>query len=79
MPYPFRVVFSPGGGNGNPFSCSCVGNLMDKGAYGATVHWPWVKHLLGVAAVMKWQRDIGTAGTALWGEKSELGLLDPPS
>ena len=25
-------------GNGNPLQYSCVGNPMDKGAWGATVH-----------------------------------------
>ena len=29
---------SPGEGNGNPFQCSCLGNLMDRGALRATVH-----------------------------------------
>ena len=30
---------SPGGGHGNPLQYSWVGNLMDKGACWATVHW----------------------------------------
>ena len=30
---------SPGGGNGNPLQNSCLGNLTDRGAWGATVHW----------------------------------------
>ena len=29
---------SPGGGNGNPLQCSCLGNLMDRGAWQAMVH-----------------------------------------
>ena len=29
---------SPGGGNGNPFQYSCLENLMDRGAWWATVH-----------------------------------------
>ena len=29
---------SPGGGNGNPLQFSCLGNLMDRGAWWATVH-----------------------------------------
>ena len=29
---------SPGEGNGNPLWYSCLGNPMDKGAWGATVH-----------------------------------------
>ena len=29
---------SPGGGNGNPFQCSCLENAMDRGAWRATVH-----------------------------------------
>ena len=29
---------SPGGGNGNPFQYSCLGNPMDRGAWWATVH-----------------------------------------
>ena len=28
-----------GEGNGNPFQYSCLRNLMDKGAWWATVHW----------------------------------------
>ena len=29
---------SPGGGNGNPLQFSCLGNLMDRGAWRAKVH-----------------------------------------
>ena len=29
---------SPGGGNGNPFQYSCLGNPVDRGAWQATVH-----------------------------------------
>ena len=29
---------SPGGGNGNPFQYSCLGNTMDRGAWWATVY-----------------------------------------
>ena len=29
---------SPGEGNGNPLQYSCLENLMDRGAWGATVH-----------------------------------------
>jgi len=29
---------SPGGGNGNPLQFSCLKNLMDRGAWWATVH-----------------------------------------
>ena len=29
---------SPGDGNGNPLQYSCLGNAMDRGAWGATVH-----------------------------------------
>ena len=29
---------SPGKGNGNPLQSSCLGNLMDRGAWQATVH-----------------------------------------
>ena len=28
----------PGGGNGNPLQYFCPGNLMDRGAWQATVH-----------------------------------------
>ena len=28
----------PGGGNGNPLQCSCLGNPIDRGAWQATVH-----------------------------------------
>ena len=30
---------SPGGGNGNPLQYPCLGNPMDRGVWGATVHW----------------------------------------
>ena len=30
---------SPGGGNGNPLQYSHLENLMDRGAWQATVHW----------------------------------------
>ena len=29
---------SPGEGNGNSLQYSCLGNLMDRGARGATIH-----------------------------------------
>ena len=29
---------SPGEGNGNPLQCFCLGNLMDRGDWWATVH-----------------------------------------
>ena len=29
---------SPGGGNGNPLQCSCLGNRTERGAWGHTVH-----------------------------------------
>ena len=29
---------SPGGGNGNPFQCSCLENAVDRGALWATVY-----------------------------------------
>ena len=29
---------SPGGGNGNPFQYSCLGNPIDKGTWRTTVH-----------------------------------------
>ena len=29
---------SPGGGNGNPLQYSCLENLIDRGAWQATVH-----------------------------------------
>ena len=29
---------SSGEGNGNPLQCSCLGNLMDRGAWQATVY-----------------------------------------
>ena len=29
---------SPGGGNDHPLHCSCLGNLLYRGAWRATVH-----------------------------------------
>ena len=33
-----RSERSPGGGHGNPLQYSCLENLMDRGAWWATVH-----------------------------------------
>ena len=30
---------SPGGGNGNPLQCSCLGNPMDRGVWWMTAHY----------------------------------------
>ena len=38
---------SPGGGNGKPLQYSCLGNVMDRGAWGATVHGVSKRHGLG--------------------------------
>ena len=35
--YTYRYIY-PVGGHGNPLQCSCLENLMDKGARPATVH-----------------------------------------
>ena len=35
---------SPGEGNGNPLQYSCLGNLMDRGAWRATVHGVTKRH-----------------------------------
>ena len=32
------IQVTPGGGNGTPLQCSCLENLMDGGAWEATVH-----------------------------------------
>ena len=42
-------VQSPGGGHGNPLQYSCLENLMDRGAWWATVHGvsPWRAGPLG--------------------------------
>ena len=32
-------VYNLGGGNGNPLQYSCLGNSMDRRAWGATVYW----------------------------------------
>ena len=32
------LVRSPGEGNGEPLQYSCLGNPMDRGAWGATAH-----------------------------------------
>ena len=36
---------SPGEGTGNPLQYSCLGNLMDRGAWWATVHGVRKRHL----------------------------------
>ena len=33
-----RLGKSPGGGNGYPLQYFCLGNLMDRGAWQATIH-----------------------------------------
>ena len=45
-----RLGGSPGGGHGNPLQYSCLENLLDRGAWKATVHrvaksWTWLKWL----------------------------------
>ena len=47
---------SPGEGNGTPLQYSCLGNLMDRGAWGATVHgvsksWIRLKQCLNFAFI----------------------------
>ena len=47
---------SPGEGNGNPLQYSCLGNLMDRGAWQATVHrvsksWIRLKQCLNFALI----------------------------
>ena len=45
---------SPGEGNGNPLQYSCLGNLMDRGAWRATVHGvARVRHMLVTEHVHK--------------------------
>ena len=39
---------SPGGGNGNLLQCSCLGNLMDRGAWWATVHGYWSDYTIPI-------------------------------
>ena len=34
-----RLGRSPGEGNGNSYQYSCLGNLMDRGAWQAPIHW----------------------------------------
>ena len=46
-----RSGSSPGEGNGNTFQYSCLENLMDRGAWRATVH--------GVATRLKSQTRLG--------------------
>ena len=36
--FPYKVVYCNGEGNGNPLQCSCLGSLMDRGAWWAAVH-----------------------------------------
>ena len=54
---------SPGGGNGNPLQYSCLGNPMDRGACGVTVH--------GVAKSQTW---LSTLGHMRRGAKQEMGM-----
>ena len=51
---------SPGEGNGNPLQFSCLGNLMDRGAWQATVH--------GVTKSRTWLKWLSTHGeyNVLW-------------
>ena len=49
---------SPGEGNGNPLQYSCLGNLMDRGAWRAAVH--GVGRVVGHNLATKQQgQDIG--------------------
>ena len=51
-----RLGRSPGEGNSNPLQYSCLGNLMDRGAWQATVHgvstsWIRLKQCLNFALI----------------------------
>ena len=45
----------PGGGNGNPLQYSCLGNLMDRAAWQATVH-----------GITKNQTRINSSSSIMW-------------
>ena len=53
---------SPGEGNGNPLQYSCLGNLMDKGDWQATVH--------GVSKRVRY--DLGTKPTTPTNQEMEM-------
>ena len=53
---------SPGGGNGNPFQYSCLGNLIDRGPWHATsMGLPKVQTWLSDWACMHFRKDIVAA------------------
>ena len=56
----------PGEGNGNPFQYSCLGNLMDKRAWEATVH--------GVAKSRTQLSDWAHSSSCCGAQALELGL-----
>ena len=58
---------SHGGGNGNPLQCSCLENLMDGGAWQATI--------CGIAKSWKWLSDFNFSYLQAWGRVEDP--LDP--
>ena len=46
---------SSGGGNGNPFHCSCQGNPMDRGAWRAIIHRVVKSHISKNPSLPGWQ------------------------
>ena len=66
---------SPGGGNGNIFQYSCLGNSMDRGAWWATVHAVTkVRHNLMTASTRQpWEG--GVSYYDLFGDKAMVWVL----
>ena len=58
---------SPGGGNGNPLKCSCLKNLMDRGAWQATVErvaisWPRLSSSISIVSIICIYRRLFSQG-----------------
>ena len=69
---------SPGGGNGNPLRYSCLGNLMDSGAWWATVQGVQrVRYNLATKQQQQINRGNDKAAAAAKSHQSCLTLCDP--
>jgi len=67
-----------GEGNGNPLQYSCLGNPMDRGAWGATVHgvmksWTWLSDFIFTFYFHALEEEMAAHSSTLPGESQGWG------